>query len=95
LQYVVTLGVQLARTKKRANTYLWVLTKPSIVAELLYTVKSVGQMVVTGWKLFGQVADRVGEVNRFLANQQLFEGESHLVSPELDSMEALKKESSE
>ena len=48
-------------------------------------------MVVTGWELFGEVADRVGEINRFLVDQQLFEGEGHLVSPELDSMEALKK----
>ena len=52
-------------------------------------------MVVTSWELFGQVTDGIGEVDRFLVDQQLFKGEGHLVSPELDSMEALKKESSE
>ena len=52
-------------------------------------------MVVTRCELFGEVADRVGEVDRFLVDQQLFKGEGDLVSPELDSMEALKKESSE
>jgi hypothetical protein len=60
-------------------------------------VLEVGDLLGKKFKPWGavKIANGIGKVDRFLVDQQLFEGEGHLVSPELDSMEALKKESSE
>jgi len=52
-------------------------------------------MVETSWESFGEVANGVGEVNRFPVDQQLFKGESHLISPELETTRIAKKENSE
>ena len=66
-----------------------------ICHSLMPCKKSVSATTVAGRKLLRQIADRVGEIDRFLVDHQFFEGKGQLVSPELNSLETLKKESSE
>jgi hypothetical protein len=54
-------------------------------------VHLVGQMVVSGWKLFSQVTNLVSEVYRLLIDQKFLKGECHLVSPRLEMLALPRK----